>query len=147
MLHDRCHLTPSVDHKGPFAPQVVTASGLSFVIVTNNELIRLKVEVKLYHHHLSEKAKYSHRHWRVRNSVCLYVHRVCLHSCTPRHFDVNIVCLFPSPPGISCESYCGLTSCKVTLTIHVTLISCSCTAVWLLAVSVVLTCSWGMKPL
>lgn len=62
-------------------------------------------------------------HWRVRNSVCLSICRVCLHSCTPRHFDVNIVCLFPSPPGISCESYCGLTSCKVTLTIHMTLIS------------------------
>lgn len=37
MLHDRCRLTQTVDHKGPFAAQVVTAYGFGFVVVTNNE--------------------------------------------------------------------------------------------------------------
>lgn len=57
MLHYRCRLTQTVDHKGPFAPQVVTALGFGFV----TGLIWLEVfRVNLYRHRLKEKAKYSH---------------------------------------------------------------------------------------
>ena len=37
MLHNWCHVTQAVDHKSPFALQVVTACGFGFVTVINTE--------------------------------------------------------------------------------------------------------------